>query len=125
MWSIHFANETVEKEFLGLPSEMQARLFRIEELIGTHGVHNVGMPYLRHVQDEIWEIRLAGKDRIGRGLYVTLSGKRIIMLRFFVKKTQKTPRKEIKTAIERLRCLQDEAVKRSETKAPGRSRGKS
>lgn len=125
MWSVHFANETVEKEFLGLPPEMQARLFWIEELIVSHGLHNVGMPYLRHVQDDIWEIRLAGKDRVGRGLYVALSGKRVVVLRFFVKKTQKTPRKEMKTAIERLRCLQDETVKRSETKAPGESRGKS
>ncbi len=86
-------------------------MFRIEELIGTHGVHNVGMPCLRHVQGDIWEIRLTGKDRIGRGLYVALTGKRLVVLRFFIKKTQKTPGKEIKLAIERLRCLKDETIK--------------
>ena len=119
MWSIHFASDAVEQEFLKLPPEMQARFFRIEELIVAHELHNVGMPYLRHIQDDVWEIRLAGKDRIGRGLYVAVEGKRVVILRFFIKKTQKTPRKEIKTALERLRYLKDETCKRPERKAAG------
>lgn len=116
MCSIHFASDAVEQEFLELPPEMQARFFRIEELIVAHELHNVGMPYLRHIQDDIWEIRLAGKDRIGRGLYVAVEGKRVVILRFFIKRT---PRKEIKTALERLRYLKDETCKRPERKAAG------
>ena len=96
---------------MDLPPEMKARLLRLDELLGEHGLPNVGMPYIRHVQDKLWEIRLKGKDKIGRGLYVTMSGQRVVVLRFFVKKTQKTPRKEIRTALERLRYITDESIK--------------
>ncbi|HMB30914.1 MAG TPA: type II toxin-antitoxin system RelE/ParE family toxin [Desulfohalobiaceae bacterium] len=53
---------------------------------------------------------MSGKDKIGRGLYVSLSGQRVVLLRFFIKKTQKTPKKEIKLAKERLRLLSNENI---------------
>jgi len=40
-------------------------------------------------------------DGIARALYVTRSGKRIIIVRVFTKKTQKTPRREIDMALAR------------------------
>jgi phage-related protein len=49
----------------------------------------------------LWEFRLKGKDGIARALYVTRSGKRIIIVRVFTKKTQKTPRREIALALAR------------------------
>jgi len=55
----------------------------------------------------LWEIRLKGKDGIARALYVTARVKRIIIVRVFVKKTQKTPRSEIKLALERAKEVQD------------------
>jgi phage-related protein len=41
--------------------------------------------------------------RIARALYVTASEQRVIVVRVFVKKTQKTPRREINLALERAR----------------------
>ena len=38
-----------------------------------------------------WELRLTGRDRIARALYVTAIGRRVVVVRAFVKKTQKTP----------------------------------
>jgi len=105
MWAVHTLNETVDREFYQLPPEMQSRFLWIADLIIQHGLPNVGMPYVRHVQDEIWEIRISGKDKIGRGLYVALKGKQVVVLRFFVKKTQKTPQTEIKTAKQRMRLI--------------------
>jgi phage-related protein len=43
-------------------------------------------------------MRLRGRDRIARALYLTSSGRRVVILRVFVKKTQKTPRREIELA---------------------------
>jgi Phage derived protein Gp49-like (DUF891) len=40
-------------------------------------------------------LRLTGRDRIARALYITAIGRRIVVVRAFVKKTQKTPRAEI------------------------------
>lgn len=44
---------------------------------------------------------MKGRDGISRALYVTAKEKRVWVVRIFVKKTQKTPRKEIKLALKR------------------------
>ena len=75
---------------------MRARFFRISELITAVGLQNVHEPQVKHLVDELWEIRCKGKDGISRAIYVTAHEKRIVVLRVFVKKTQKTPRKELK-----------------------------
>jgi phage-related protein len=46
-------------------------------------------------------MRLKGRDGLSRALYVTASGKRVVVLRAFVKKTQKTPQAEIDLALRR------------------------
>jgi len=48
-------------------------------------------------------MRLRGRDGIARALYVTATGKRVVVVRAFVKKTQKTPRAEIELALMRAR----------------------
>jgi phage-related protein len=58
-------------------------------------------PYIKHIEDRLWEMRLRGRDGIARALYVTASGRRVVILRVFVKKTQKTPRREIELARQR------------------------
>ena len=50
---------------------------------------------MKHVQGKIWEIRLSGKSGIARSLYVTASGRRVIIVRTFIKKTEKMPKQEI------------------------------
>lgn len=44
---------------------------------------------------------MKGKDGISRALYVTVRDKRVVVVRVFVKKTQKTPRREIDLALQR------------------------
>lgn len=46
-------------------------------------------------------MRLKGRDGIARALYVTVTGKRVVVVRAFVKKTQRTPRNEIDLALRR------------------------
>jgi len=48
-------------------------------------------------------MRLKGRDGISRALYVAAVGRRVVMVRVFVKKTQKTPDREIELALERAR----------------------
>jgi phage-related protein len=48
-------------------------------------------------------MRLKGKAGIARALYVTASGRRVVVVRVFVKKTQKTPPAEIRLALQRAR----------------------
>ena len=46
-------------------------------------------------------MRLRGRDGISRALYVIATGRRVVILRVFTKKTQKTPRREIELATRR------------------------
>jgi len=44
---------------------------------------------------------MKGKDGIARAAYVTATGRRVVVVRVFRKKTQKTPRREIDLALKR------------------------
>lgn len=84
-----------------MPVDIRARFARVKELIESHGLEHVGEPHVKHLEGKLWEMRMKGKDGIARSLYVTAKGKRVVVLRSFVKKTQKTPRREIKLALDR------------------------
>lgn len=63
------------------------------EALKQHGTR-AGEPYIKHIDSEIWEIRPI-KDRI---LFAAWDGKSFVLLHHFVKKTQKTPQREIEHA---------------------------
>jgi phage-related protein len=56
---------------------------------------------VRHIEGPLWEIRLKGRSGITRALYVVRIGQRVVVVRVFVKKTEKTPRREIEMALRR------------------------
>ena len=104
-WSVETLNETVDVELAELPPDMRARLVRIAELIESVGLPNVKEPHVRHVRGSLWEIRLKGKAGIARVLYITVREQRVVILRAFVKKTEKTPTGEIDVALQRAKEL--------------------
>lgn len=104
-WSVDTLNETVDAELDELPADMRARLVRISELIASVGLPHVKEPHVRHVRGLLWEIRLKGKAGIARALYVTAREQRVVILRAFIKKTEKTPASEIDLALQRAREL--------------------
>jgi len=60
------------------------------------------MPYVRHLQGKLWELRARTRGVAYRLLYFFYTGRRIVFLHAFVKKTKKTPRREIDIAMRRL-----------------------
>ena len=94
-------NGMVEEEFHALPVDLKASILRIATLIRENGLEKTGMPYVRHLQDKLWEMRGKGKDGIARSIYVAVAGRRFVIVRSFVKKTQQTPKDEIKIALKR------------------------
>lgn len=101
MWSVEFLDEQVLEEMRDQPKDIKARFERIVQLITNNGLERVREPYVKHLEDKLWEMRMKGKDTIARAIYVTAIEKRIIILRVFTKKTQKTPRREIAIALQR------------------------
>jgi phage-related protein len=82
-------------------SWQRARFERIVGLIRALGLENVREPCVRHLEGRLWEMRMKGKDGIARAIYVTARGKRIVVVRAFRKKTEKTQRREIELALKR------------------------
>ena len=97
-WSFTFASAAVKAELDALPADMRAHFQRIVELVRMVGLERVHEPYIKHIEDRLWEMRLRGRSGIARALYITAVGRRIVILRVFVKKTQATPRREIELA---------------------------
>jgi phage-related protein len=54
-------------------------------------------------------MRLKGRDGIARALYVTVTGQRVVIVRAFIKKTDKTPRREIDLALARVAAMDNPA----------------
>jgi len=105
-WIVETLNDTVNAELAELPPDMRARFIRTAQLIQSAGLPHVGEPHVKHIQGPLWEIRLAGKAMIARALYVTAKPRRVVVVRVFVKKTQKTPSREITLALQRAKELE-------------------
>jgi phage-related protein len=104
-WTVETLSETVEEEVEALPADMRARLARIALLIEQKGLERVGEPHVKHLEGRLWEMRMNGKSGISRALYVAAADQRVVILRVFIKKTEKTPRREIDLAISRAKLI--------------------
>lgn len=102
-WTFQTLNALVEDEIAALPPDMQARVLRLGELIEQSGLRALPRDTVRHLEGKLWELRIRGRDGIARAIYVTAVGERVIVLRVFLKKTQKTPPREIEIARQRAR----------------------
>lgn len=104
-WTVEILNDEVASELDALPTDMRAKLEHIVRLIGAFGLEHVREPHVKHLEGRLWEMRLTGRDGIARALYLTATGKRVVIVRAFRKKTQKTPRREIELALKRAEIL--------------------
>lgn len=100
-WRVEFLDEDVKATLGDFPTDIRASFERIVTLIESHGLERVREPYVRHLEGPVWEMRMKGRDGIARAAYVTATGRRVIVVHVFPKKTQKTPRREIEIAIRR------------------------
>ncbi len=103
-WKVTFFNEQVKDQTLAFPKGILSNLLHILEIIEEFGPM-IGKPYTAPMGKGLFEIRAKGKEGIGRSLFCTEKGKEIIILNSFIKKTQKTPRKEIELARKRMKDI--------------------
>jgi phage-related protein len=100
-WRVEFLNEEVKKELESFPKDIIARFLRISNLIEDKGLQWVHEPYVKHLEGPLWEMRMKGKDGIARAAYITAHHQRVVVVRIFEKKTQRTPRRDIEIALKR------------------------
>ncbi|OTA19790.1 hypothetical protein Xbed_02101 [Xenorhabdus beddingii] len=109
-WNIDFY-QGVEESILNMPPKIQAKMLRLLELMEKHGA-NLGPPHTKFMGDGLFEIRAKAKEGIGRGLFCYLDGPNIYILHTFVKKSAKTPRKDLDLAKDRMRQVKNEQITR-------------
>jgi len=103
-WYITFYSEKVEKETLAFPTGILADFLHILEMVEELGP-NLGKPHTAPMGNGLFEIRAKGKEGIGRCFFATVVYEEIVILDSFVKKSQKTPKKELDKARKRLKEL--------------------
>lgn len=62
----------------------------------------LGMPLVRKIEKDLWEVRIHLDGRIARVLF-TVSSRKIVLLHSFIKKSQATPQADLKLAKDRMR----------------------
>jgi phage-related protein len=97
-WVVEFLNRTVAAEVEALPNDMRAKFLRIVQMIEAWGIERMREPHVKHLDGRLWEMRMTGRDGISRAIYVVAAGRRVVVVRAFIKKTQKTPRSELELA---------------------------
>jgi phage-related protein len=101
MWTVETLNPTVDEEIERLLADMRARLVRLGAIIEAVGFEGLPSNIVKHLEAKLWELRIWGKDGIARVIDVTAVGQRVVIVRAFVKKTQKTPKPERELARQR------------------------
>jgi phage-related protein len=102
-WTVIVPSPAVEAELEALPADVRARFSRYVVLIESQGLEKMREPHVKHLEGRLWEMGMTGRDGIARAIYVTASGMRVVVLRAFAKKTQRTPRHEPELARQRAR----------------------
>ncbi|MDO9477507.1 MAG: type II toxin-antitoxin system RelE/ParE family toxin [Pseudohongiella sp.] len=105
-WMITFFSEKVREEMLSFPDGILADFLHVAEIIEQFGPA-VGKPYTAPMGAGLFEIRVRGREGIGRSLFCTVEGQEVVILNSFIKKTQKTPSKEIEKARKRMKELKN------------------
>jgi phage-related protein len=100
-WTVETLNGAVDDELATLPADLRARLVRVFDLIEAHGFQHLPRDTVKHPEGKLWEIRISAASGISRAFYVAATGQRVVIIRVFVKKTQKAPLRELELARQR------------------------
>ena len=89
---------------MGLPVTLQARYIGLTARMIEYGP-NLGLPHTNAFGGGLFELRIKGVEGIARVFFCTMVKQEIVMLHSFIKKTQKTPERELKVAKLRMKEL--------------------
>ena len=103
-WTVETAS-AVDAEIEALPVKLRARLIRLLEVVENVGLEALRAPHVKHLEGKLWELRVKTEEGIARGIYLTASERRLVVLHVFVKKSRRTPKRALATARERMKQM--------------------
>jgi phage-related protein len=92
-YTIVYYSKGVQEQLLELPDTLAARYVVLTRRMVALGP-NLGEPHTKAFGDGLFELRLKGAEGIARVFFCTLVGRRIVMLHSFIKKSERTPKRE-------------------------------
>jgi phage-related protein len=101
-YTIVYYSESVQEQILDLPDTLAARYVVLTRRMVAIGP-NLGEPHTKAFGDGLFELRLKGAEGIARVFFYTQIGKRIVVLHSFIKKSDRTPQRELDVALTRLK----------------------
>ena len=104
-YEIEYFHQSIEADIEKWPVSIKADYRHISLLLMEHGPQ-VRMPHTKAMGNGLFEMRPHGRDGIGRAFYCYVKGRKIIIVHAIIKKTQKTPSKDLRIARKRMQELQ-------------------
>lgn len=101
-YTIAYYSEAVQDQITELPDTLAARYVVLTRRMIALGP-NLGEPHTKALGEGLFELRLKGAEGIARVFFCTLVGKRIVMLHSFIKKSDRTPKREREMAETRMK----------------------
>lgn len=102
IWTIEYYSEEVRQEINALPVGIRAAYARLTELLENFGL-DLRMPHSRAMGNGLFELRPRGREGIARVFYCTVVDRKIVMRHSLIKKTDKTPQRDLERARRRQR----------------------
>ena len=82
----------------------QSKISNTFDLLTQFGI-KLGLPHVKKLSGtNLWELKILGGDSL-RIFYVTSTGRQFVLIHGYLKKSQKTNKKELKIALSRLKEL--------------------
>lgn len=95
------SNRRPAEEFVkSLDVRSREKFFSVVELLEEFG-RALSFPHAKYIGDEIFELRFEGIEGAVRVLYFFFDGSKAVLTNGFVKKSNKTPKNEKQTAVDR------------------------
>ena len=105
MWEIEYYDTAKGKcpveEFIdSLDAKSKAKVARTIDLLEQFGIH-LGMPYAKHIEEELWELRTRVGTNRYRIIYFLFTAKTFVLLHGFTKKSGRIPQQDLRIARDR------------------------
>ena len=95
-------DQNLEDFINSLERNTYSKTLRTIDLLGKFE-HQLRMPYSKTLGNNLFELRIRGRQEVR--IFYTFYNKEAILLHGFIKKAQKTPKREIETALSKLNAL--------------------
>jgi phage-related protein len=111
-WTITYYSDSVQEEILTMPAGFLGRYLRYSDRMEIYGP-DLGMPHTRAMGEGLFELRLNAAEGVARVFFCMMTGRKIMILHQFIKKSDKTPRRELAIARRRMKEVKDANTQRT------------